>query len=228
MAKVKSLNKHSRRKRTNIEVEKCNRCGKAFNKDLFRFRKDRNYYAAMCLECEHKINHETYINNRKHVIARTTKNTKERLKWDINYRLHLNKLSRERKYTPEQYFAKQLRDRKNHQLHQKERNAAERKRYKDNPKVRKQAKLRGAKRRAMILRAAPSWVNWNIINSIYENQPRSFHVDHIWALKGKNFSGLHVPWNLQYLKAKLNLKKGNKSPEVFYGGIDKVPKGFIN
>ena len=91
------------------------------------------------------------------------------------------------------------------------------KKYRDrNPG--KQA-LKRSKRRTRIKHQTPSWLTTlqkAQIVAIYDKckqyrlQGFDFHVDHIVPLKGKEVSGLNVPWNLRIVTAKFNLLKGNR------------------
>lgn len=58
--------------------------------------------------------------------------------------------------------------------------------------------------------ACPSWVDKEALKNIYDNCPKGMEVDHIVPLSGKIVSGLHVPWNLQYLTPEENKRKTNK------------------
>lgn len=81
---------------------------------------------------------------------------------------------------------------------------------------------RVARRRAKKLNATPNWLTkkhhsdigflyW-FAASIKGWHGKDYQVDHVHPLKGKNFSGLHVPWNLQILSQEENDVKGSKPP----------------
>lgn len=76
------------------------------------------------------------------------------------------------------------------------------------------------RRRAAKIGATPKW-----LTAIQRAQLQQFYdvavacqmqtnirytVDHIHPLRGENFSGLHVPWNLQIMSHSLNSAKANK------------------
>jgi hypothetical protein len=77
-----------------------------------------------------------------------------------------------------------------------------------------------AKRRASKLQATPHWLTEDDLEQIKNfyseaqlNQALNgieYHVDHIVPLQGENVCGLHVPWNLQVIPAKENMRKSNR------------------
>ena len=79
-----------------------------------------------------------------------------------------------------------------------------------------------ARRRAYRIQATPSWltkIHQEEMNFLYwfasglnGLHGLSYNVDHVHALKGENFSGLHVPWNLRVMPSSANTKKRNKPP----------------
>lgn len=79
---------------------------------------------------------------------------------------------------------------------------------------------RNNRRRASELSATPPWISleqlkdmknlYRVCRNISESTGKQHHVDHIVPLKGENVCGLHVPWNLRIIPAKMNLSKGNR------------------
>lgn len=55
----------------------------------------------------------------------------------------------------------------------------------------------------------------NEIKQVYLSRPENMAIDHIIPLVNENVSGLHVPWNLQYLTKSENSKKRNKFDFTF-------------
>lgn len=69
-------------------------------------------------------------------------------------------------------------------------------------------------------KATPDWLteeHWQAMNKIYlEARQKTlktgvqYDVDHIIPINGKTVSGLHVPWNLQILTKRANVRKSNR------------------
>lgn len=76
-----------------------------------------------------------------------------------------------------------------------------------------------SRRRAVTKAAAPKWLTPAHRAEIIETyktaldlqwlSEEKLHVDHIVPLRGANFCGLHVPWNLQILPSGENIRKRN-------------------
>jgi len=181
------------KKRTNINTKVCNKCSKPFDKSLFRFRKSRGYYSSKCKECEAKVNNKYYITNVNIVIKRTTDRRKQRLKEDNKYK--------QRVYSLRNTWGNNNKDKVSS--------------YNRNWSIRNPGKKSNytAEYRAAKLKATPLWLTKEQkeqIRQVYRDCPKGYEVDHIHPLQGKDFSGLHVPWNLQYLLMSENRSKSNK------------------
>lgn len=176
-------------------VKICSKCNIEKDISCFSFRKDRNNYYTVCKDCR--------------------KN--QRKIWSSNNRDKLNGAAKKwRENNPDQHKEQY----KRYQAKESTKNR-ERKWYIDNKdRILKQSKIwyqnnkhiafaNDAKRRAAKLNATLHGFD-NEIRDIYKNRPDGYHVDHIVPLQGENVCGLHVPWNLQYLPASDNLRKGNR------------------
>lgn len=72
--------------------------------------------------------------------------------------------------------------------------------------------------RAQKIQATPKWLteeHHGQIAEIYATCPKDCDVDHVVPLRGKNVSGLHVPWNLEHLEKLDNISKGNRLNKKF-------------
>jgi hypothetical protein len=77
-------------------------------------------------------------------------------------------------------------------------------------------------RRSLRLSATPQWLTaihkaqiqemYDVAKALTVQSGVNHQVDHIHPLRGKNFSGMHVPWNLQVITAAENRSKRNNLP----------------
>lgn len=83
---------------------------------------------------------------------------------------------------------------------------------KENPE---NVKTSNTKRKSKIKPIQLNALDTQRLINMYKNCPVGYQVDHILPLTHKNISGLHVPWNMQYLTKPENLRKSNKFDRTY-------------
>lgn len=189
-------------------------CSKCKNeKNLFEFRRDatrKGGLSYICKSCNIVKDRIRYENDKDNQRARGV---------DYYWRDSENKKKqRKERYWANPDEARLINRNKYWENPEKERNYVKEWRLKNPTKV----LTYNSKRRAEKIQAAPSWlsaIQLAQIQEMYDIAKAStvqtgviHHVDHCHPLKGKNFCGIHVPWNLKVITASENLRKYNRFP----------------
>jgi hypothetical protein len=185
----------------------CSKCGKSFlTTDFYKDKSKRDGFRPDCKAC-------TLL------AADPERRAENSKKWRIN---NPDKMAKSQK----EYYERNPKHKKlfnaKYYLSHKEQHSIRHKKWCENNKKRlrelqsswcknnkHKVYAKNAARRGRSKNATPLWADKTAIKKVYENCPSGFHVDHIIPLKGKNVSGLHVEYNLQYLTAHENHVKGN-------------------
>ncbi len=192
-------------------MKKCAICEQLKGLDQFYKRADStDGYRNDCKECRKQNTHKNYCNQ-----------IDEKRKW--HRQNYLKKVELNPAFNVE-YYAKHAERFKNHakvsyQRHRAKRLEAAKAWAKNNPGL---ANANKKAYKASKQRACPIWVRededlmWMMSEAYDLASMRSemfgfdWHVDHIVPLRGKEVSGLHVPWNLQVIPGVENRVKSNK------------------
>lgn len=177
----------------------CIRCNITKNETDFSFRKDTKKYHNTCKACKCDLTRSWAKNNPDHIKARC------REYYLQNMEIIKEKARNWRKKNIERV---RLKDK----IKQKNtcpvilRYYSRKYRQKNKHKVNSNSSFYRKKKRQSKL----NYVYKAEINEFYKNCPEGMQVDHIIPVTNKLVSGLHVPWNFQYLTRKENQLKCNK------------------
>jgi outer membrane usher protein FimD/PapC len=171
-----------------LTMKICKSCQEHLNVLEFYFNKSKNRYFSECKKCNIKRSSSW---NKKH---------------EIKYKLNCKKHKEDNPELYKQYkrkdYIKNNDSYKSYGL-----------KYRASQHGKSLRLSLNRKRELDKIQRCPKWLSQEHLDQIkefYKNRPEGFHVDHIIPLRGKIVSGLHVPWNLQYLPAAENLTKRNK------------------
>lgn len=200
-------------------MKRCGRCRK--EKALCEFSRNKRNADGLqctCKSCCKEVNAAYYVAQKDRINERNAK-------WKAANPDKVLKAERARNARPEQKekaanFREQNRERlRLVQAEWRARNPEAEKakgaKWSANNRGTKAANL--ARYRAALLRRTPDWADVDLIRKVYEYcaalntfGKAGFHVDHIYPIRGKTVSGLHVALNLQVLPGFQNMAKGNR------------------
>lgn len=203
-----------------LDTKYCNRCGDSKTVDLFHKSKTGKYgVKSTCKVCVASYGKERYEKYKESISIKAKKYRED------NRELILKRkaLYREQNKDKINDYAKSYRVKNRDAINQKlrvdahknpEKYRNRRRRYVEKNRVRVRSLDRAKKLRRM--KRTPAWADIDHIHEFYEAREciqnatgECYHVDHIIPLQGEFVSGLHVPGNLQIIRAKRNLKKHN-------------------
>ena len=180
-------------------MKTCSKCNEDKSEESFYKKKGyKNGLSSSCKACEKAYHADRYEDNKDHI-------TKRNAEWARN--------NPEKKAAISKASGIRNREKRNQQARAfKKRNKA-------------QVNASNAFRRASVREATPPWLDdchKQEIKALYVLSQKferlfglKYHVDHIVPLNGETVCGLHVPWNLQILESKMNLKKSNRLVKTF-------------
>lgn len=193
-------------------MKKCVVCSVIKELNLFYKRTGSpDGYRNDCKECRKLNTHTNYF-----------KNHEAKKEWHRNH--HKKRVEADPNWYAENYAKNKERmaayDAMYYQTKNKEKRLQQVKNWVQNNRGRANANKKAYK--VAKIKACPAWVRededlmWMMAEAYELAVMRTdmfgfqWHVDHVMPLRGKDVSGLHVPWNLQVIPGKENMSKSNK------------------
>jgi hypothetical protein len=193
-----------------MKIKTCNKCEHTKSlDDFYKVKSNKDGRSGTCKDCK-----KSYAKSYRELNQEKIKNYRE-----DNREAHLA--------YKRDYYKKNKDWLDNYYKNYREENRQQRREHSKNYKVKNKSyfTMKQMEREARKKFATPNWLSETHkrhIEAVYEHAREcemltgdKYHVDHIVPLRGKNISGLHVPWNLQVLPADVNMTKSNKyDPDI--------------